>query len=129
MSRAKNGTVNKKRHKKIIKMAKGFRGRANNCYRVAIQRVEKSLQYKYRDRRTKKRDFRALWIQRINAGVREHGLVYSKFINGLKLSGIELDRKVLSELAISEPAAFKELCEIAQKALDNKEKAATTKAA
>jgi len=129
MSRVKTGSTRKNRHKKILKMAKGFRGRGNSCYRVAIERVEKSLQYKYRDRRTKKRDFRALWIQRINAGVREHGLVYSKFINGLKLSGIELDRKVLSELAISEPAAFKELCEIAQKALDNKEKAATTKAA
>ncbi len=128
MSRVKTGNVRKNRHKKVIKMAKGFRGRSNNCFRVAVERVEKSLQYKYRDRRTRKRDFRALWIQRINAGVREHGLVYSQFINGLKLAEIELDRKVLAELAISEPEAFKELTDIAKKELDKKAKAAAKEA-
>ncbi len=118
MPRAKNGTVNKKRHKKILKLAKGFRGRSKNCYRIAIERVEKSLQYAYRDRKTRKRDFRSLWIQRINAGVREHGMVYSQFMNGLKKAEIEIDRKILSELAISEPIAFKELVEISKKALN-----------
>jgi len=120
MARAKNGTVNKKRHKKILKMAKGFRGRASTCYRTAIQRVEKSLQYAYRDRRTKKRDFRALWIQRINAAARAEGIVYSQLVNGLKLANIEVDRKVLAELAVSEPDAFKEIVKEAKKALDKK---------
>ncbi|MCT4635454.1 MAG: 50S ribosomal protein L20, partial [Rickettsiales bacterium] len=86
MSRAKNGVVAKRRHKKVLKLAKGFRGRSKNCFRIAIGKVEKALQYAYRDRRTRKRDFRALWIQRINAGVRQHGLVYSQFINGLTLA-------------------------------------------
>ena len=120
MSRARNGSVNKARHKKVLKMAKGFRGRNKSCFRVAVQRVEKSLQYAYRDRRNRKRDFRALWIQRINAGTRQHGLVYSQFINGLKKAEIELDRKVLAELAVSEPEAFKELTDIAKKALEKK---------
>ncbi len=120
MSRAKNSVATKARHKKVLKMAKGYRGRAKNCYRVAIERVEKALQYAYRDRRTKKRDFRRLWIQRINAGVRQHGLVYSQFMNGLKKADIEVDRKVLAELAVSEPVAFKELVDLAQKALDKK---------
>lgn len=120
MSRVTTGTTRKNRHKKVLKMAKGFRGRAKSCYRVAVQRVEKSLQYAYRDRRTKKRDFRSLWIARINAGVREHGLVYSQFINGLKLAEIDIDRKVLAELAVSEPEAFKEICGLAQKALEKK---------
>lgn len=107
MSRVKRGVTGKARHKKILKMAKGYRGRSKNCFRVAIEKVEKGLQYAYRDRRNKKRDFRKLWIQRINAGVREHGLVYSQFINGLNKAGITLDRKVLSDLAVREPEAFK----------------------
>lgn len=122
MSRVKTGTVRKNRHKKVIKMAKGYRGRSNSNFRIAIEKVEKALQYQYRDRRNRKRDFRSLWIQRINAGVREHGLVYSQFINGLKLAEIELDRKVLAELAVSEPEAFKELTDIAKKALEKKAK-------
>ncbi len=118
MSRVKTGVVRKNRHKKILKMAKGFRGRGRTCFRVAVQRVEKSLQYAYRDRRTKKRDFRRLWITRINAGVRQHGLVYSQFINGLKLANIDLDRKVLAELAVSEPKTFEDICKQAKAALD-----------
>jgi len=109
MSRAKSGVVNKKRHKKIIKLAKGYRGRGNNCFRVAVQRVEKALQYAYRDRRNRKRDMRRLWIQRINAAVREHGLIYSQFIHGLKAKNIEIDRKMLSEMAIHHPENFAEL--------------------
>ncbi|MDA9231448.1 50S ribosomal protein L20 [Rickettsiales bacterium] len=111
MSRVKRGVTKKARHKKIIKLAKGYRGRAKNCYRIALQRVEKALQYAYRDRRNRKRDFRGLWIQRINAAVREHGLVYSQFANGLKLSNIDLDRKILSDIAIKEPATFKTIIE------------------
>ncbi len=125
MPLAKNGTVNKKRHKKIIKMAKGFRGRSKNCFRTAVQSVEKSLQYAYRDRRTKKRDFRKLWIQRINAAARLNGLTYSKLMNGLKLAGIELDRKVLSDIAVTDEAGFKAIAEQAAKALE----AASKKAA
>ena len=98
-------------------MAKGHRGSRKNCFRTAIQSVEKSLQYAYRDRRTNKRNFRSLWIQRINAGVREHGLTYSQFINGLTKSGIEVDRKVLADLAVSEPNAFRSLVEKAKAAL------------
>ena len=97
--------------------AKGSRGRSKNTFRAAVQRVEKNLQYAYRDRRTRKRDFRRLWIQRINAATRQHGMTYAVFINGMKKAGIDLDRKVLSELAISEPAAFKSLVEQAQAAL------------
>ena len=107
MSRATSGVVSKKRHKKVLKLAKGFRGRAKNCFRVAVEKVEKALRYAYRDRRNRKRDFRALWIQRINAAVREYGLVYSQFINGLTLANIELDRKVLADLAVREPESFK----------------------
>jgi len=117
MSRVKRGVTKKARHKKILKLAKGYRGRAKNCYRIAIERVEKALQYAYRDRRTKKRDFRALWIQRINAAVRPQGLTYSKFINGLKVANIDLDRKVLSDLAIREPEAFAKIVEKAKSAL------------
>ena len=118
MARVKRGVTTHARHKKVIKQAKGYRGRNKNVYRAAIERVEKGLQYAYRDRRVRKRAFRALWIQRINAGVREHGLTYSQFMNGIKRAGIELDRKVLSDLAIREPAAFKSLVEQAQSALD-----------
>lgn len=120
MSRVKRGVTKKARHKKILKLAKGYRGRAKNCYRIAIERVEKALQYAYRDRRTKKRDLRALWIQRINAATRTQGLVYSKFINGLKLANIDLDRKVLSDLAIREPESFAKIVEKAKKALEAK---------
>lgn len=107
MARVTSGVTTKKRHKKILKLAKGYFGRAKNCYRVAIEKVEKALQYAYRDRRNRKRDFRALWIQRINAAVRVYDLKYSTFINGLKLANIEVDRKVLSELAVNNPEAFK----------------------
>ncbi|MBL6664776.1 MAG: 50S ribosomal protein L20 [Rickettsiales bacterium] len=117
MSRVKRGVTKKARHKKIIKMAKGYRGRAKNCFRVAIQRVEKALQYAYRDRRTKKRDLRALWIQRINAATRQHNLVYSKFISGLKKAKIDLDRKVLADLAVREPETFAKIVEKAKAAL------------
>ncbi|MQX35273.1 50S ribosomal protein L20 [Roseospira navarrensis] len=116
MSRAKNGTVSHARHKKILKLAKGYRGRNATNYRIAIEKVEKGLQYAYRDRRQKKRDFRGLWIQRINAGARLHGLTYSVFIDGLKKAGIDLDRKVLADLAVHEPDAFASLCEQARAA-------------
>jgi large subunit ribosomal protein L20 len=117
MSRVKRGVTTHARHRKVIKAAKGSRGRSKNTFRAAIQRVEKNLQYAYRDRRTRKRDFRRLWIQRINAASRQHGLNYAKFINGLKKAGIDLDRKVLSDLAIREPQAFQALVEQAQAAL------------
>jgi large subunit ribosomal protein L20 len=111
MTRAISSTVTKAKHKKILKMAKGYRGRSNNCYKIALQRVEKALQYAYRDRRNRKRDFRALWIQRINAAVREHGFVYSQFMGLMIKAGINIDRKMLSELAISQPAAFADIVE------------------
>lgn len=117
MARVKRGVTTHARHKKIIQKAKGYRGRKKNCFRTAVQAVEKAQQYAYRDRRAKKRNFRALWIQRINAAVREHGLVYSQFIAGVNAAGLELDRKVLSELAISQPAAFKAVVEQAKKGL------------
>lgn len=117
MARVKRGITNHARHKKIIKMAKGYRGRSKNCYHIALRRVEKALQYAYRDRRTRKRDFRRLWIQRINAASRENGLTYSKFMNGLLKAGINLDRKVLADLAVREPGAFKTLVTQAEKAL------------
>ena len=99
MARVKGGTASINRHKKVLKLAKGYRGRSSNCYRVALQRLEKALRYAYRDRRNKKRDFRGLWIQRINAGARLHGLTYSKLMGGLKAAGITLDRKVLANAA------------------------------
>lgn len=117
MSRVKRGVTTSARHKKIIKLAKGFRGRNNSVWSVAVERVEKSLQYAYRDRRTKKRDFRKLWIQRINAATRLSGMTYSSFMNGLNKAGIELDRKVLADLAVREPESFKNLVEQAQAAL------------
>lgn len=120
MAHVKRGTTTHARHKKVLKMAKGYRGRSNNCFRVAIEKVEKGLRYAYRDRRAKKRNFRALWIQRINAGVREHGLVYSQFINGLAHADIELDRKVLADLAVRQPEAFKAIVEQAKAALAKK---------
>ena len=117
MARVKRGVTTHARHRKVIKAAKGFQGRSRNTFRAAIQRVEKAGQYAYRDRRVKKREFRRLWIQRINAGARLHGLTYSTFMNGLSKAGIELDRKVLSDIAIREPEAFKALVEQAQIAL------------
>jgi large subunit ribosomal protein L20 len=117
MSRVKRGVTKRARHKKILKLAKGYRGRSSTCFRIAIQKVEKALRYAYRDRRTKKRDLRALWIQRINAATRSHGLVYSKFINGLKAANIDLDRKVLSDLATREPETFGKIVEKAKAAL------------
>ena len=117
MARVKRGVTTHARHKKIIDAAKGYYGRRKNTIRIANQAVEKAGQYAYRDRRAKKRNFRALWIQRINAAAREHGLTYSRFINGLVLSGIELDRKVLSDIAVHEPATFASLAKQAQDAL------------
>jgi large subunit ribosomal protein L20 len=117
MARVKRGVTTHARHKKIVDMAAGYRGRASTNFRIAIEKVEKGLRYAYRDRRRKKRDFRGLWIQRINAGVREHGMTYSQFIAGIKRAGIEIDRKVLSDLAIREPAAFRSLVEQAKAAL------------
>jgi len=119
MARVTRGTTGHARHKKVIDAAKGYRGRGRNSFRVAIERVEKGLQYAYRDRRTRKRNFRRLWIQRINAGARLHGMTYSQFMNGLTKAGIEIDRKVLSDLAVKEPDAFKLLVEKAQAALPN----------
>ena len=116
MARVKRGTTTHARHKKIIQQAKGYRGRRKNTFRTAIQAVEKGLQYAYRDRRLRKRNFRALWIQRINAGARLHGMTYGRFINGLKRAGVEMDRKVLADLAAREPEAFKALVEVAEKA-------------
>src|SRR6187397_2221166 len=107
MARVKRGVTAHAKHKKVLKAAKGYYGRRKNTIRVAKQAVEKAMQYAYRDRKRKKRTFRALWIQRINAAVREHGLTYARFIDGLTKAGIEVDRKVLAELAMSEPASFK----------------------
>src|SRR5437016_13604964 len=109
MARVKRGVTAHARHKKVLGLAKGYRGRSKDAFRIAIEKVEKGLRYAYRDRRAKKRNFRGLWIQRINAGVREHGMTYSQFMNGVKRAGIELDRKVLSDLAIREPESFKAL--------------------
>lgn len=124
MAHVKRGVTTHARHKKILKLAKGYRGRSNNCFRIAIEKVEKGLRYAYRDRRAKKRTFRALWIQRINAAVREHGMVYSQFMNGMVHAGLEFDRKVLADLAVHQPAAFKSIVEQAKAGLDKKEKAA-----
>ena len=117
MPRSKGGVVARRSHKKIMARAKGYFSRRKNVFRVAVQAVEKAEQYQYRDRRTKKRNFRALWIQRINAGSRELGLTYGRFINGLSKAGIEVDRKVLSDLAIHDPVAFKTLVDKAKAAL------------
>ncbi len=117
MSRVKRGVTAHRRHRKIINEAKGYYGRRKNIFRTANQAVEKAGQYAYRDRKVRKRNFRSLWIQRINAAVREHGLTYSRFICGLGQAGIEVDRKVLSDLAINEPEAFKVLVDKAQAAL------------
>ena len=107
MVRIKRGVQARSKHKKILKMAKGYRGRSKNVFRIAVQKVEKGLQYAYRDRRAKKRNFRALWIQKINAGAREHGMSYSQFINGVKKSEINIDRKILADIAENNPNTFK----------------------
>jgi large subunit ribosomal protein L20 len=117
MPRIKRGVVAHARHKKILKRAKGYQGRNSTCFRIATEKVEKGLQYAYRDRKNRKREFRRLWITRINAAARLHGLSYSRFINGLQLAGIELDRKILAELAVSQPADFAKLAKSAQAAL------------
>ncbi|MBQ4270998.1 MAG: 50S ribosomal protein L20 [Clostridiales bacterium] len=117
MSRVKRGVRTKARHNKIIKQAKGYFGKKSKLFKVANQAVLKSGNYAYRDRRQKKRDFRKLWIARINAAARQNGMSYSKFMNGLKVAGVELDRKVLSDIAISDPKAFAALVEQAKAAL------------
>ena len=117
MARVKRGVTTRARHKKILDMAKGYRGRSKSCFRVAIEKVEKGLQYAYRDRRNKKRDFRGIWIQRINAATRAHGLVYSQFIKGLIVAGIKLNRKMLSEIAIHQPNEFAVLVNQAKQSL------------
>ena len=111
MARIKRGTTTRAKHKNILEQAKGYRGRRKNTIRVARQAVEKAGQYAYRDRKAKKRTFRGLWIQRINAAVREHGLTYGRFIDGLNKAGIEVDRKVLADIAVKDAAGFKALCD------------------
>ena len=118
MARVKRGVTSKAKHKKVLKAVKGQWGRRKNTIRVAKQAMEKALQYAYRDRRNKKRDFKSLWIQRINAGVRLEGMTYSKFINGLLKSKIKLDRKVLAELAYNNPEAFKTIVKKVQSSLN-----------
>ena len=117
MSRVKRGLTAHARHKKILDMAKGYRGRNKNVFRVAVEKVEKGLQYAYRDRKAKKSSFRSLWIQRINAATRIHDMTYSRFISGLIKAGVELDRKVLADIALKEPQAFAKLVETAKAAL------------
>ena len=109
MTRSTKNVATRARRKKALKLTKGFRGRAKNCLTIAKERGERALQYAYRDRKNRKRDFRALWIQRINAGVRQFGMTYSNFINGLTKLNIVIDRKMLSEMAINEPKSFEEL--------------------
>ena len=116
MTRSTNRVASRNRRKRVLERAKGFRGRAKNCFSVALERVEKALHYATRDRHNRKRDFRALWIQRINAAVRQYGLIYSTFMSGLKKLNIQLDRKMLSEMAIREPKAFENLVNEAKKA-------------
>ena len=117
MPRVKRGVTARAKHKKVLALAKGYRGRRKNVYRVAKQAVMKAGQYAYRDRRQKKRQFRTLWIARINAGARECGLTYSRFMNGLKKAAVEVDRKVLADLAVFDKTAFAQFVEMAKKAL------------
>ena len=117
MARVKRGVTARASHKKVIDQAAGFVGRNGNTFRAALERLEKGLQYAYRDRRNKKREFRGLWIQRINAGAREHGLTYSTLIAGLKKAEVEIDRKVLANIAMTDPAGFGALVEKAKAAL------------
>lgn len=120
MARVKGGTASINRHKKVLRMSKGYYGRGSKCYRVAIERLEKALRYAYRDRRAKKRDFRGLWIQRINAGARLHGLTYSRLIGGLKAAGVTLDRKVLADIAVRDAEGFAKIAEQAKAGLSKK---------
>jgi large subunit ribosomal protein L20 len=117
MARVKRGVTAHARHKKVLKKATGYRGRASTSFRVAIEKVEKAQQYAYRDRRNRKRTFRALWIQRINAAARLHGMTYSRFMDGLAKAGVEVDRKILSDLAVKEPESFAALVGHARTAL------------
>ena len=125
MARVKRGVTAHAKHKKVIKQAKGFYGHRKNTIRTAKAAVDKSKQYAYRDRKVNKRNFRALWVQRINAAVREHGLTYGRFIDGLNKAGIEVDRKVLSDMAIHEPEAFASLVAAAKKGLEYLKKEGT----
>ena len=118
MSRVKRGVTSRAKHKKVLKAVKGQWGRRKNTIRVAKQALEKGLQYAYRDRRAKKREFRSLWIQRINAGVRTEGITYSKFINGLNKSGIKLDRKVLADIAYNDPEVFRTIVKKVQSSIN-----------
>jgi large subunit ribosomal protein L20 len=113
MPKTKNTVATRQRRKKVLKMARGYRGPKSKCYRPANEQVMHSLQYAYRDRRARKGDFRKLWISRINAAAREHGMSYSKFIGGLKSAGVEVDRKILSDIAINDPETFGRLVEVA----------------
>lgn len=117
MARVKGGPASHARHAKVVKKAKGYYGRRKNCYRTAVQAVEKAGQYAYIGRKQKKRNFRALWIQRINAAARANGMTYSKFMNGLKMAGIDLDRKVLADIAVRDDAAFAAIAKQAEDAL------------
>ena len=117
MSRIKRGVTTHARHKKVLKSAKGYYGARSRLYGTALQAVEKASTYAYRDRKAKKRTFRALWIQRINAGVRELGMTYGKFINGLKVTGIQIDRKILAEIAANDPIVFKSIVEKVKKSI------------
>lgn len=126
MARVKRGVTSRAKHNKVFKQAKGFYGRRKNTIRAAKAAVDRSKQFAYRDRKNNKRNFRALWIQRINAAVREFGLSYGRFIDGLNKAGIEVDRKVLSDLAIHEPAAFAKLVDASKKALAYLKEAGTT---
>ncbi len=127
MTRVKTGTVSKKRHKKVLKAAKGYFGSKHRLYKTAKEQLMHSGQYAFRDRKQKKRDFRKLWITRINAACRENEISYSKFINGLNKAGVDVNRKMLSEIAINDPKAFTELVKVAKAGLDGKAKANTTK--
>ena len=118
MTRVRRGVTSHARHKKVLKQVKGQYGRRKNTSPIAKQSLEKAMQYAYRDRRAKKREFRSLWIQRINAGVRAEGITYSKFINGLNKSGIKLDRKVLADIAYNNPEAFKSIIKKVQSSLN-----------
>ena len=117
MARVKRGVTKHARHKKVLDLAKGYVGRSGHAYRPALERVEKALQYAFRDRRAKKREFRGLWIQRINAAVREHGMTYSQFIDGLNKAGITRNRKVLAEIAYDDQKSFTDLVAKAKAAL------------
>ncbi|WP_158801053.1 MULTISPECIES: 50S ribosomal protein L20 [unclassified Acidisoma] len=129
MARVKRGTTTHARHKKVLAQSKGFVGRSSTNYRIALERLEKSLQYAYRDRRNKKREFRALWIQRINAAVREQGLTYSQFIYGLKLANVEMDRKVLAAIAFDDATTFSAIVKQVQAVLEASPAAAAEPAA